>query len=342
MKLFFLLAGMLLSNAVFAQPVINAGNYNALAGDATDEYDLDTVGYSPGPGGAGVTWNFAPFNGPALFGLSVHNASGTPFSSLFPGANISIQNAFTDFHYYDMNATGQYFYGWGPGYGGSEIYTDPAQLIAYPFTYLSAYVDTFYAQFMRGTESITYDGTVSVEGDGYGTITTPTGTYTNVLRVKIYWDFTETRIEAPDTSYFFNDNVEYHWIKPGLHFPVFTYKKISITSDSIMFKGGAIGRYIDSKQIPDFVNDVESENNVSVYPNPCSTGKIQLFMNRFATAKAEIQIMNANGQLVYCAQSTLNSNVIDLDVQGLERGLYFIQVSNGTNLVTQKFVINKE
>ena len=69
-----------------------------------------------------------------------------------------------------------------------------------------------------------------------------------------------------------------------------------------------------------------------IYPNP-SSDQIKISTNE----PTAIQLMNINGDIIYCSYEYKTSNQID--VSGLSGGLYLIQLYNGKKVTTEKLII---
>ena len=82
------------------------------------------------------------------------------------------------------------------------------------------------------------------------------------------------------------------------------------------------------------ISEVDGSNAFNVYPNPA---RAQLNIN--STVSAEATITNAIGAKVLIAKVSRGDNKID--VSNLSAGLYLIKISNGTEVKTQKLVIEK-
>ena len=80
------------------------------------------------------------------------------------------------------------------------------------------------------------------------------------------------------------------------------------------------------------LNTVEATNHFSVYPNP---GNGDLKVN--SLQNDSFSIYDVNGKLLLTKELTAGSN--DLDLKGLDNGIYYIQ--DGQNTASQKFVIQK-
>ena len=101
---------------------------------------------------------------------------------------------------------------------------------------------------------------------------------------------------------------------------------------------------IDDLQINLAVNDGENLLNgdalLSVQPNP-SNGQFNLVFNNYAKGIYLVEIMNVNGQLVNAENVAVASKfqTKPMNLDNLEKGVYFVKVTNGSNVTTQKLVI---
>ncbi len=79
------------------------------------------------------------------------------------------------------------------------------------------------------------------------------------------------------------------------------------------------------------------------YPNPTSVSStLEVHLND--NSKIEVSILNSLGQVVFNSnvEGISGNNIIDLNISGLNNGLYFYQVKAGdTKIITNKFIIAK-
>jgi len=119
----------------------------------------------------------------------------------------------------------------------------------------------------------------------------------------------------------------------------FTPTETYLNSKDLQIGTGLSG-YIDEVRISNIVRpyirtgveDVKQENAFIVYPNP-SSGMVQL-KTSFSTCK--IRIVNTLGQLKY-EKEVLQNEILDLS--GLQKGLYFIQLNDGSKTGTEKLIL---
>lgn len=83
------------------------------------------------------------------------------------------------------------------------------------------------------------------------------------------------------------------------------------------------------------VEEIESLNNVNIYPNPASS-----VINVTATNLTKIKIYNAVGQLIHNEEAS--SDNVTVDTQNWTNGFYYVTVetANG-NSTSQKIIVNK-
>ena len=81
---------------------------------------------------------------------------------------------------------------------------------------------------------------------------------------------------------------------------------------------------------------------VSIYPNP-SAGLFTLSLTNVAAAKAQINISNIVGEVIYSAQEQVSNGTIakQIDLESTANGAYFMKVSVGSQTYTSKIIINK-
>jgi hypothetical protein len=89
-------------------------------------------------------------------------------------------------------------------------------------------------------------------------------------------------------------------------------------------------------------NNALLDNNISIYPNPTSTGIVTARIN-FATASdVDIEIFNITGakQGSYHLKNILNG-AYTFDLSAYANGMYLIRFSNGDNFTTKKIMLAK-
>ena len=80
-----------------------------------------------------------------------------------------------------------------------------------------------------------------------------------------------------------------------------------------------------------------SNNGFTVFPNP-NTGKFIIKLNDIYDKNTEITITNQLGQLVY--KTNPNSQFVNINLNGIAKGLYLIKINNKNLQSIKKIHIN--
>jgi hypothetical protein len=206
----------------------------------------------------------------------------------------------------------------------------------YPCTYRSAHVDTGSAHFTTSGTAVAIRIVDSFKADGYGTLTLPTGTRTNVLRVHMitYTTDTFTVFGFPVIN---NDRTEsYLWFDTGYHSPV-----LMLGLDTV----GGVALHVSSAKFYTHgavlgTNSITTDNStMEVFPNPASEN-ITVKFNAATSENVSVSLTDLVGREVATA-SQITNNSATIPVSGLSSGLYLVQVINGNERTTRKVVVGK-
>lgn len=165
--------------------------------------------FNQGPAGADQTWDFSGLDISSAFDLDfeILDPADVLGNENFPGAEfVWYIPGFEIYEFYQSNADSITLLG-GVSISDNAIdfmtvYTDPEDAIQLPLEYEKSYPYTSaFDQYLFGNFIASGDRTGQFEVDGYGTIITPSGTYEDVLRVKI----TETSFGLTSTQYAWMD-----------------------------------------------------------------------------------------------------------------------------------------
>ena len=329
------------SSVAIAQPTLTPSNTNPVIGDI---FTVQSYSYiSSGGSGANQTWNFSSVtqttNAAVVYTISAVSASNT---ATFPSAN------------QQLNATGLAGFssvssGSVQNYGSKQgtvsiVYSNPEDQMHYPFTMGNSYTDPFNATFTSAGYNYVRRGSTSLNADAYGTLQLPGGTFSNVLRVHFVQNYQDSTFFAGLGSYvvtYVND--EYMWYLPNNHMPIFsTY---SLTS-TIPFSGPTTTMGSNKlTTILSGINELESSiSSLNFYPNPSSSGILNLDLNLNETLKYEVVIIDNLGREVFKSapeNGFSGYNFKTFDISKLASGLYnFEIVSGNVPLITKKIIIN--
>lgn len=320
MKKNYLFLFLILGNSVVNAQSLTRNDIGLQVGD---NFTIFQSGYhDPGANGTGVTWDLSAMNGQAgQIDVTVNNNSS---GSGFPNANIFLTVSGNNSYY---NITNTYMETVGSEYsGGTQVYSDPLTMLTFPVTSSTDFTDTFESS-NTNTLGELVTGTIHVEFSGTGTLITPAGTFTDVVRIKqtqIVHHMLNSVPQYVDTS------VAYIWYKAGFHYQLAFVQSVESTVSD--FQQG----YYTSAT----VNNLSTEENqlfqVTIYPNPASE-RIQLQSNGKIS---DLKIYDVSGELVL-DEAITHSPTIELNITDLNSGIYFIHVldENGTSSV-KRFIKN--
>jgi hypothetical protein len=255
--------------------------------------------------------------------------SSTTHGSQFSNANIAYSTPGSGVTYIKTSSTAMQYYGAAPESGTVIMsYDNPEDQLRFPFTYNDTYTDSWATEFVSGT-TFYRTGTTTVTADGYGTLITPGGTYTNVLRVHFYQSYRDSAFMG--VPYIINyTNDEYIWYKDGYHAALAAvyHTTNSITGDGYGASYPALGSGADE--------NIGILSSLFVFPNPASD---ILYIN-FETEKScqiEITLSDVTGRLTQVsafADAVQGANNIVLDVSSLSPGIYYMTLTFDGEKVT--------
>ena len=283
-----------------AQPVLNNTDFGT---------ELSGIGYSGTPSslsqgndGANQVWDFS--------GLTLtQNSTITNITSV--SSNFSNQNYVLEITNNNNISVKTYFRRSDSSFeslgievlGQANKYTDTSIMYTFPYTYNTTINDTY-----KGITDISPKSFTTVY-DAYGTLITPLGTYTNVIRQK----------KTEGTT------VNYIWIQTNPFFILMEKTITNGTSSSIsVFKNTS----------PLGVNPIEPKKAMAVFPNPAHT-ELNIQLPEQETLD-RVAITDITGKIVLKQDQNLNQ----INVSNLANGLYFIEAHSGNKKFQTKFIKN--
>lgn len=355
-KRFLLLSILVLSSQLIAQITINSSDL-ASADDTVlvGISNQTTLDYTTT--GANQTWDFSTLtrdtsridtfynvsSASALYQLSFNNFLTPNYQADYynkllnnnlpsvPGGTVSLNNPV---FFTKNSASSSEIVGMGVEVNGVEVpvKADTVDVIyQYPMNYNDnwtsrsyLYMDmnpTFNAIFIRHQLR---QSTV----DGWGTITTPFGTY-DVLRVKSIITYTDSVyidlgfgaqwLPVPTPQ-----DIEYTWWSNGNKIPLLKVVEQNGSPSTIEFRG--VTNYAS-------IATQNKTNTFEIYPNPANN---VLTVNLNNYKNAQIQVIDITGKIVLTTNTTQTKNA--LDVANLTKGVYFIKIISNNQSTTKQFV----
>lgn len=282
---------------------------------------------SPGSAGANQSWSLNAGSSPVTNPNSFAAPSSTPQASSFSSSNVANLIG-TIYQYYTANSSKLIYNGSHDTTNNLLIaYSNPEEQLQYPFTYGNSFSDTYQVTFVNGGNTYLRKGTTTVTADGYGTLTTPAGTFTNVLRVHYVSNYTD----SSQFGTFPSSTDEYRWYKEWNHFPI-------ATVGSNTFNGQPFGSYTRYRESVNSIHESQL-TDFSVYPNPASEN---ISIN-FSTEESNytVQLINISGKVVLnnSYSSSTDFKQEKIDISGFSKGIYTLKISSGTAVEVKKIIV---
>lgn len=302
-----------LTFGAIAQPTIQSSEFYPTVGES---FTLNYGNYvNPGSGGNNVTWDLS-----GLTASSTVTVSALAANSGFPGTDLTLTYSGQSSLYVDFTPTEYLINGMFQIPTNTTItYSNPMKYYEFPMSMGGSYTDNFAATFTSSGFNFSRSGTITCEVDGYGTLITPSGTYTNVLRVHSVQDYTDSySMGWIDVMI---DN--YTWIKAGFH------QELAMVQTMTSDVGSGSSAYYASNTVGLDNNELSS---LKLYPNP-SNDRIKISAD---TPIDAVNIHDMNGRMVYTQNSVSGDGVID--ISNLTNGIYYVNVYSGNKMSFQKLV----
>lgn len=317
-KTYFLLGALCATFSAMAQPILNSTDINPTVGESMSMIQGNYI--SEGSGGNNVTWDLSATTNNMAYNLSVSAATATT-----PNANIDLNYGGQSHMYQLNNAAGQQIHNQLAG-TTMITFSDPMQYISFPFSMSTSYIDDFTATFTSSGYSFVRQGTIECEGDGYGTLITPSGTFTNVLRATITQLYTDTyslgTIDYEVTSVV--------WYKAGYHNALATCVTLNTFQGTQQYT-----EYMVTTPLGLDAKDLSE--NVNIFPNPVENS---VFIDSQDAQIKSYELYNVQGELIYSSNENLIA-VNEIDMRSFNKGIYILKLTATNNSVVTKRIVKK-
>jgi hypothetical protein len=339
MKKLCLLACSFISLSSFAQTLVQSDlPFSGLGW--TSGVDTSYADPVP-PGGASQTWDFSTLQYSYVDTSGFMDAAGTAYAGSFPSANLAAHDLTTnEWTYFTSAATGFYVNGFVTDTATYVI--NPRQMyVPVPFSYGDQHTDISSVSTPTIIQSLAaiviLNFHADFQADGYGTLITPTATYSNTLRVK------ETMLET--------DSLMIDYLGTGNY--VFFASQQTQKNYFRWFQHGATANYIlgiDADSLGNFAtrsdyvmqwavlgtNDITPESELGVYPNPVRD-ELRIQGHQITS----VTIFNAASQEVIHIRSVSPAitNGLTVNVNSLAPGIYFYTADSGEKQFRGRFSV---
>ena len=307
--------------SVQSQPMLTSQNLPS-DGDSYTVYTNTNLsaGSNPGASGSNVTWDFSMMSSGTSNSLIYSSASATNY----PNANIEFTTQSTS-NYFDVTNGAYTYYGFSNA-NASSVFSDGQDQIRVPMSFNDNYTDPFSGTYNAFGQTLDRTGDLDVTYDGYGTLSTPQGTYSNVIRVRIVRTSSDEINGQPITNSL--DSI-FFWYNEYTGHPIMTYTINYVDGN----EQGRFANYIDDADV--VLSIPEESIQVSAFPNP---------VRSIHTIEAEkniesILVYNMRGEEVLRKEP--RSNSFKINVGSLPNGQYFYEMRNqkGVLLSRRKLIV---
>lgn len=276
--------------------------------------------------GNGVSWDASGLTvqaGTPTLHLSYGSPASTPNGSLFPSSNeCSYDPALTavvGYEYYNIGPDSITMWGtYEPG-GAHEIFQDPDKRLVFPFIFGQSFTDNYSKTNYSSATTISsfQTGTRTVNFAGFGTLTLPQGTISNVAMIA------ESRTNSLGPV-----STEYTW------YNINTGKKLLMRSEN----DGTILTAWCAEELTG-IRSIETAASVHVYPNPISDEGTISVESTYPVKQGKVKLYDVLGE--FKGEYNLQNNQCIIRKSNLPDGVYFYSIeSNGNNIVTGKIIFN--
>lgn len=307
----------LFSGVVFgaiAQPTIQTSDFYPTVGES---FSINRGVYvNPGPGGNNVTWDMSSLNSTSI---AVTNA--TPANASFPNSTITMETVGETSMYLNLGPTSYAIEGFYNSVNSLLFtYTDPNVVYQFPLSMSTDFVDNFTCNYTTNGYDFVRSGTHSVEADGYGTLITPSGTYTDVLRLRMIQDYSDYNSTFGTYDYYAEI---YVWVKAGYH-----NELASVSTLTSSLGNSSYGLYLEDETSG---LSEESLSSISIYPNPATD---IVHIDSDGASITSLRLIDLNGNTVLEEEQSVAS----IDIQDLPKGVYTLIVTTAEGTSAERLI----
>ncbi|MEM8899670.1 MAG: T9SS type A sorting domain-containing protein [Bacteroidota bacterium] len=336
--------------ALMAQPTITDSS-NPVPGQTYGQQDALSGGMGPGSDAPSSTWDFSmlvPDEDPYFFSVDV--AANSAFADSFPEATLFSDLGEDSVAFFVKGSSSALeILGSIAAFQDEETmevdtfvlkYTDPQTIISYPFGVSSSVDDTYkFGLDLFGLGSNSSTGTQTQEGSGHGTLTTPAGTFENVLRMKT----TTVEIDSLDFAGLFTTvtttySTQYTWHLPGEFNILMTWSRDSSFDDTFGASVDTTVSYGLVTSSTSISKTLASEISLGVYPSPMAND-LSVEFELLQSDLVSVSLFDLSGRSVIALPEeryAQGANLIQLPVGNMAAGTYFLSMEVGDKRLIKK------
>ncbi len=147
---------------------------------------------------------------------------------------------------------------------------------------------------------------------------------------------------ATDTNVWYSSNDGASWDILGNDLPITVIRDLKLHEPTNMLYAGTFGRSIHQYDLSNIVLDVSeevlSENNISLYPNPA---RGRFTVSHTLTSEGTVTLYDLRGKLIEVLfEGTFSSpEPLSFSTEGISEGIYFVTIISDGRAITKKLII---
>lgn len=292
---------------------------------------------SPGESGANQTWDLSGLSSDETFVTTITAPAGLPGATNFPNATfasvISGQDAigYSAIQSNRIEIVGLYTQ------TVVMTYPNPQTQLEFPLSYQATYSDTYERSADFGGGILNQEtGTTSTLVDGSGTLITPSGTYTDVLRLKQEAESNlATIVNGEVVSEIPFSSTTYVFVKAGYSTPL-----ASVGTSEFATQIEEFATYFISSTVG--LDNVSPVSELTIFPVPV-VSDFTIRANIESAADVTFSLFSVDGRMV----AQLGNNFLPKGEyiqsfslpENTASGVYFIQIKTPGSVIMEKIVV---
>ncbi|MCB0822664.1 MAG: T9SS type A sorting domain-containing protein [Bacteroidales bacterium] len=335
MKTTITLLMIIISAVVLAQPEITEANLPHVGDHVVIAICSNPV--DAGESGANITWDMSGLSEQEEQFFDYIAMTEAPRADSFPNANICGVSWLDDFSNYKHSSEGLTAEGYVVTSDAIDttlmVFSNSEKIIELPFSYGDSFMDEFDGNsYVPGIGVFPFDGSISFEADGYGTLILPTGTYNNVVRYHFTREQTNYLNGIPANT---QTKEQWGWVSEDFRFWL-----LLMETNFDGFSTSSLIWY-DKNPFPASTGIASTNFNAEhIYPNPLKQDQL-LNIKWDKAENTTISILSLDGRLVYREQMHLQNGVNPIPFNINNEGLYMLSIRGENSLKSAKIMIQK-
>ena len=305
--------------SAWAQPAIDISSYGPVPGNVFPIYSVsDQV--SPASG-SNITWNYSSIILPAAPTSTLQYLS--PTANDLPTTTVATLSG-TNRSFFRLDVSGYFYLGAQYGTIGVDYCSQPRMIMPLPFTMGDERTVPYQCSgtFMSSTN--TSSGSTEYNAIGYGTLSLPYGSVSNVLLVRLNQSQQLTSSTQGNSQ---NTSEIFYFVKPGVNYPLLTLRTETNLTTGVVSKFS----FVLAQTAVGIKEAMAQAIGIEMYPNPAH-GSVDVVFATSASQKLSLEVVDMAGRAVYAHSYGAGSSGIhreQIDISALSPGVYQVRITDG-------------